>query len=247
MMGPANQHIVFGPFDHQVLGKSIGLNLFSGSDAICRNGCAFCHLNRQGANLPLPEPYEIVEQLIEFLQIKGDEVAPFDSIIVTGGGDPTLHPKFEEIIKDVLLVRDLISTETRIGVFTNGKGLQKPKVIESLQRIDLCILKVDPGHQSSLEERQMDVEMASNIADLTSLRTKLILQSCLTESEGDELSEANSYEKVVSAIGMFKPKKAFLCSSQKDLASSSVPFLPLNKLEVVQRKLIEQNIRTFIL
>lgn len=246
-MGPANQHIVFGPFDHQVLGKSIGLNLFSQSDAICRNGCAFCHLNQQPSTHPLPEPYEIVEQLIEFLQIKGNESKPLDCIIVTGGGDPTMHPKFEEIIKDVILVRDLISTETRIGVFTNGKGLHRPNVIESLQRVDLCILKVDPLQESTQHERLIDVEMASNIADLSSLRTKLILQSCLTENDREEPNVSKSREKEVAAISMFKPKKAFLCSSRKDLSSSNVPFLPLRQLEMVQRKLIEQNIPAFIL
>lgn len=247
-MMPFGKHIVFGSFEHAVLGRCIGLNLFTSAEPICQYDCAFCQLNKAGhASAVAPEPYEVVEQLIEFLQIKGGPTTPIDCIVITGGGDPTIHPKFAEIIKDVILVRDLISTETTIGVFTNGQGLHRPDVVESLHRVDLCVLKVDPSQESSTREQLVDVEMASNIADLSAVRTKLILQSCIVEQDAENKTHSGNWDQEVESIRQFNPKKAFLCSAQKDVESSSIPFLPFEQLEQVKNRLLAENIRTFIL
>lgn len=48
-----------------------------------------------------------------------------DVITFAGNGEPTMHPQFEEIIDDVLKIRDNYAPSAKVSVLTNGTMLKR--------------------------------------------------------------------------------------------------------------------------
>ena len=92
---------------------SINLDLTSA----CNFSCPFCvdsKLINAGKNMALGE----VKKTIDTLRSHG-----LLSVILIGGGEPTLHPDFGEIVRYVK------SRGLQIGIVTNGSRLEKVETI----------------------------------------------------------------------------------------------------------------------
>lgn len=245
-MGIKASDIVFGPFNDLILGKSVGLNLHAGVGGACIHNCAYCNLsvsNQKKPQLSL-EPYQVVESLIAAVEGKEGEKKNLDSIVITGGGNPIDHPKFPEIIKDVMLVRDLIRPETKVVVVTSGHGIERPEVLLALQLVDLCILRFDPvsikGHsaQSHAEFKKYLKRLKGNIAVQACLETTNLL---LEDEVSKEQKGLDSWVQDVVSIGA---RQAYLCAADRDVLDSDVPFFPKKRLSHIVNLLNAQNIRT---
>jgi MoaA/NifB/PqqE/SkfB family radical SAM enzyme len=107
---------------------SINLDLTSA----CNFSCPFCvdsKLINAGKSLTLEE----VKKTIETLHSHG-----LLSVILIGGGEPTLHRDFEEI------VRYIKSKRLQIGIVTNGSRLEKIEtIVEALQEKDWVRISID--------------------------------------------------------------------------------------------------------
>jgi wyosine [tRNA(Phe)-imidazoG37] synthetase (radical SAM superfamily) len=112
---------IFGPI-------SINLDLTSA----CNFSCPFCvdsKLINTGKSLTLGE----IKKTIDTLHSQG-----LLSVILVGGGEPTLHKDFEEI------VRYIKSKRLQVGVVTNGSRLEKVEaVVEELKEKDWIRISID--------------------------------------------------------------------------------------------------------
>src|SRR4030066_1791103 len=107
---------------------SINLDLTSA----CNFSCPFCvdsRLINAGRSLTVEE----VKKTIDTLHSHG-----LLSVILIGGGEPTLHKDFEEI------VRTIKSKRIQIGIVTNGSRLEKIEaVVEELKEKDWIRISID--------------------------------------------------------------------------------------------------------
>lgn len=210
------------------------------------HSCANCNLSVSNSETPLQnlEPYEVVESLIAAAEGKEGEKKNLDSIVITGGGNPIDHPKFSEIIKDVMLVRDLIRPETKVVVVTSGDGVERPEVLLALQLVDLCILRFDPVSIKEHSE-QSHTEFKKN---LKRLKGNIAVQACLETSDSslkaelmNEQKRLDSWVQDVVSVGA---RQTYLCSADRDVLDSNVPFFPKKRLGHIVNLLNAQNIRT---
>jgi wyosine [tRNA(Phe)-imidazoG37] synthetase (radical SAM superfamily) len=150
------EELIIGPVNSRRLGVSLGINLLPLDAKLCNFDCVYCECgwtkNDQHKGIVFPENHEVVNALIEKIKSLSEGEKMIDSITFAGNGEPTLHPQFLEIIRDVVLVRDLMLPNTKISVLTNATALHKPDVMEALMMVDKRILKLDAGTNESLQK-----------------------------------------------------------------------------------------------
>ena len=141
--------IVYGPLCSRRRGFSLGINLFPGP-SICSFNCIYCF--RGGAQRHLAsieedeaglDPDRVVNALHYALQRLGSDAEKLQAIDFSGNGEPTLHPRFAEIVKGV---REYIEAEelgVSLGLFTNSSRLCSPAVREALPHLDHVEAKLD--------------------------------------------------------------------------------------------------------
>lgn len=97
----------------------------------CNRGCFYCHNEGQDKNWDNATMIskEVVKEVL-------DEVEIACSTVIISGGEPTLHPQFEEIVQMIADCHPL-----SIHLVTNGK---KPETLEkALPYVDIVKLHVD--------------------------------------------------------------------------------------------------------
>jgi wyosine [tRNA(Phe)-imidazoG37] synthetase (radical SAM superfamily) len=132
---------------HDVLGSDRGLPIFSPISinldltSACNFSCPFCvdsKLINAGRNLTLEE----VKKTIHTLYTHG-----LLSVILIGGGEPTLHKDFGEI------VRYIKSKRLQIGIVTNGSRLEKIEaVVGELREKDWIRISIDAAGEEVFQD-----------------------------------------------------------------------------------------------
>lgn len=128
---------VFGPIHSRRLGISLGLNLLPEGGKVCSFDCIYCECgfnkdNRQNTKLPTREKVKkVLEQKLKKMTEEG--ISP-DVFTFAGNGEPTSHPDFEEIVDDVIQLRNKYFPKAKISVLSNSTFLAKPNVFRALKK-----------------------------------------------------------------------------------------------------------------
>lgn len=137
---------VFGPIHSRRLGISLGINLLPEDGKLCTFDCVYCECGFNKDHRPkkgFPSREEVREALEKKLkEMKSDGIAP-DVLTFAGNGEPTIHPRFADIIDDTCKLRDDYFPNAKISVLTNSTQILKQDVFEALRKVDNNILKLD--------------------------------------------------------------------------------------------------------
>jgi wyosine [tRNA(Phe)-imidazoG37] synthetase (radical SAM superfamily) len=125
--GEAAEFPKFGPL-------SVNLDLTTACNFSCPH-CVDSRLLNTGDYLDL----ETIKKSIETLQKNG-----LRSVILIGGGEPTIHKNFDEI------VRFICGRGLQVGIVTNGSRLDKVvSVVDELKEGDWLRISIDAGKEST--------------------------------------------------------------------------------------------------
>ncbi len=145
---------VFGPVISRRLGVSLGINLLPATGKVCTFDCIYCEcgLNAQRkTEEKLPSVELVVSELEATLEkMKAQGQLP-DVITFAGNGEPTAHPRFAEIIEEVLKLRDRFVPNAQLSVLSNGTQVHKPMVFNALKKVENNILKLDTVSEDYIE------------------------------------------------------------------------------------------------
>lgn len=137
---------IFGPIHSRRLGISLGINLLPGDGKVCTFDCIYCECgfnSEHRSRTPLPTREEVAEALERQLIKMRDENTPPDVFTFAGNGEPTLHPRFAEIIDDTIALRNRYFPQAKVSVLSNSTMILRNDVFEALKRVDNNILKLD--------------------------------------------------------------------------------------------------------
>jgi MoaA/NifB/PqqE/SkfB family radical SAM enzyme len=140
---------------------SINLDLATACNFDCTH-CIDAFIKSKGEKLI---PFEKVKAVIDYWTARG-----LKSIIVIGGGEPTVHPDFEEAI---LYIK---SKKLQLGIVSNGSKMEKiARIAPLLGRKDWVRLSLDAGTDETfrkIHKPRGNVNYDKILADVKAVRKK---------------------------------------------------------------------------
>ncbi len=236
--------IIFGPVKSRRLGVSLGINLLPRDTKICSFDCIYCECGRNPRKYPekpkLPSREEVKKKLEEtLLRMEADSQLP-DVITFAGNGEPTMHPKFAEIIDDTLVLRERYAPEARIAVLSNANTLHKKSVFEALRKVEDNIQKLDSAFENTitlLNCPQGNFSLPKIVGQLAAFKGKVIIQTLFARGSYKGEIIDNTTEKEVSAwlelLKKIKPMQVMVYTIARDTPVGTlekVPLADLNKI-----------------
>jgi Fe-S oxidoreductases len=219
--------IVFGPVHSRRLGVSLGINLLPPDGKLCLFDCIYCECglneNRR-THTHIPTREVVREALRDKLEkMKADGVAP-DVITFAGNGEPTVHPRFEEIIDDTIALRDSMFPDAKVAVLSGATMIGKESVFRALNKVDDNILKFDSVLDSRIKELNAPVSPDFNFAWLMEhfcrFKGNLMIQTMFLEGEYNGKSVANTTEEEISgwveALKKINPKQVMIYTIDRE-------------------------------
>lgn len=199
--------IIFGPIHSRRLGISLGVNLLPTDGKICSFDCLYCEAgyNAQGQGTSgIPSKEAVKKALLLKLKAMKEAGESLDVITFSGNGEPTLHPQFNPIVRDVILLRDRYYPQAKVSVLSNSTMLSREKVVKALKLVDNNILKLDSAIAHTLRaiNRPISdgVQPDGVIADLAKFDGKCIVQTLFVRGEHEGKRFDNTTDEEVAAL-----------------------------------------------
>lgn len=247
--------IVFGPLKSRRLGVSLGINLLPLDSKLCNYDCIYCECGwtdlKSIHKVNFPNREEVRKALGESLiRLKAENTIP-DSITFAGNGEPTMHPEFEEIIADTILLRNTYFPQSKISVLSNAMMLNNKKVVEALKNIDSRILKLDSGTEEmyQLINKPIAKRTLRWIVDhLIDFKGKLTIQSLFLKGEYNGKKIDNTTDKEVNEwlklLKEINPEMVMLYSIDRVTPAEALEKIPQEELFRIAEKVNQLGIPT---
>ncbi len=221
--------VIYGPVDSRRLGRSLGINLMPAGRKVCSFDCLYCHYGRTDLKTVepeaglLPSPEKVLEEVERALH----EYEALDYLTFSGNGEPTLHPHFAEVAREVRRLRDHIRPELRLAVLSNSSTAWNPSVREALEEIDMPIMKLDAGDEETfarLNRPAAKVNLEAIIAGLRGM-PKVIIQSVIIDGSPQNL-RGEPHRAWLEALVWIRPEAIQIYSTDRPVAEPGVQRVP---------------------
>lgn len=215
-----NNHFVYLVISSRARGLSLGINV--NPDKYCNFDCVYCEVDRRLPSSAAKMDVELMaaelRRTIAFVQ-QGrlrelpafhnlpDELLQLRHVALSGDGEPTLAPNFDEVVQAAIGVRALGGFPFfKVVLITNGSGLDQPAVQAGLDHFtnsDEVWIKLDGGTQEFLNKvNQPKITLEKCLANILFLARQrpVVIQSMFAMCNGEE----PSYSDVRQYAGRLK-------------------------------------------
>ncbi len=160
-----------------------------------------------------------------------------ETILVSGNGEPTLHPLFLQLTKNLISKRaELTSstnqfaglklTTTRTVCITNGDRLDERDIVDALNLFDECIVKLDAGTEKGFKKINRPLSRSSLEKILLGARSLDNLSIQTTVAGGDfSLTQAPQLEEWIEVLAMLNPAKVYLVKATGACSNPALQFV----------------------
>ncbi len=246
--------IIFGPIKSRRLGVSLGINLLPTDYKFCTFNCVYCECGwtlKADKKIKLPAQEEVKIALEEVLQDYSENGKSIDSITFAGNGEPTIHPKFAEVIEDTIELRNLYMPNAQISVLSNASQLNKTKVTDALKKVDKNILKLDAGTEKTyqlINQAQSHLKFDKIIDYLKSFQGNIIIQTLFLKGSYQGQAFDNTTKEEVSAwlklVKEINPQSVMLYPIDRDTPAEDLEKIDAAVLQEIANKVHDLGIQT---
>lgn len=226
--------IVYGPVVSRRFGRTFGINILPAGRKHCSFNCVYCQLGwTDRGYLPKRTEYPSVREIEEALRaslLMPEWRERPACLVISGNGEPTLHPDFEGAVQAIARFRDRELPGTPLISFTCGSELGKDSVMRALRLCGECHVKFDAdAKRVDLPPRELDL---NELLDRASTLENLVIQSCFTSGAID-----NSRESAVSqwaeALAKMRPRRVDIYTIERATAAPGLKALALGRLREI--------------
>lgn len=211
---------VYAVVSSRARGLTVGVNM--NPNQACNYNCPYCEVVRT------PEKAEtkldlkaLTRELIHVVALaqcgRMGELKPFSAapaellalkeVALSGDGEPSLVSNFDEIVKEVLVIRHLLSP-FKVVVITNGAGLHRPTVQRGIERLapeDEIWIKLDAGTEAFMRKiNGPGASLETTLRNILTIgqRRPVVIQSlfCILEDEAPSEEEITAYIKCLTDL-----------------------------------------------
>jgi len=139
--------VIYGPVDSRRLGRSLGINILPTSYKLCAFDCIYCQYGRTKVLTAKTEErcFPTVEVVLFKVEEALRQVPDLNYVTFSGNGEPTLHPRFDELVEGVVHLRDKLRPEVKSAILSNSALAWGEDIREALAKLDMRIMKLDAG------------------------------------------------------------------------------------------------------
>ena len=232
--------IIFGPVRSRRLGLSLGVNLLPLECKLCSFNCIYCECGwtEKGHKAAFNKREDVARLLADklFEMVNADN-AP-DVITFAGNGEPTMHPRFEEVIDDTLALRDELCPGAKVSVLSNATQLHREEVCRALSRVDNNILKLDSAFDATVRRMNNPQSPAYSVRDtverMKRFGGRMILQTMFLRGECGGATIDNTTEEEVAAwlalADEIRPRQVMVYSLDRDTPCQTLEKVPREEL-----------------
>ncbi len=201
--------LTYGPIASKRLGKSLGINLSGTKRKLCNYNCVYCFYGKTSGS-PESEEYPAADDVISAVEDFLISDIEADWLTFSGNGEPTIHPDFSTIVREVRRLVEKERPGLRIALLTNGSTVSDETVVGALKFIDFPILKLDVGDQESLLHINRPLVSGIRIEELIeglhriSVEGRLTIQSVMFDGRPTN-TRGDVYHLWLEAIDYIRP------------------------------------------
>jgi len=160
-----------------------------------------------------------------------------DSITFSGNGEPTLHPHFDRIIDNLIVLRDQYYPETAITCLSNATQLTNNNVLKALQKIENPILKLDAVTEPLfhiINKPIVPISVEEIIEQLQQLNGNFILQTLFFKGNIEGQYFNNAAEPHLSlwmnVVKQLHPRKVMIYSLDRNTPAQGLERISIEEL-----------------
>lgn len=237
--------IVYGPIRSRRLGIDLGINPLGPWRKWCSFDCPYCqdgwtvvHELAEDPERETPTVETIAAAVESRLLELQHEGVRLDAISLVGNGEPTVHPRFPEVVDAVLALRDRLAPGAKVGVLSNATTLLRPEIREALMRLDVRCMKLDAGDPETFKAVNkpapgITFEM---IVEGLRLLPEKILQSMFVNGSLDN-TRPEQIDKWIETVAGVRPTEVQVYSLARRPADRTLKPVPQERLEEIARQL----------
>lgn len=227
---------------HSAFGRTIVVNIL-GEIKVCNFDCVYCSLgpsqiriSRLKQDVTFPSIEEVLTEVGRALGQAAQAGESIDTILISGNGEPTLHPLFPQFTKELIKRRSELASSTnifgakgflatKITCLTNGDSMSDRNIHDALNLYDECIVKIDVGTEKAFKKINRPLSRSNLEKVILGARTlqNLSIQSTVTASELS-LTHSDQLDEWIEVIAMLNPKKIYLQRAQSPCADPGLTF-----------------------
>jgi len=241
--------VTYGPVKSRRLGSSLGVNILPFGVKVCSFNCNYCQCGwttdtvdpEALAKYTFPTAREVGDGLrktLEGLKAKGETL---DCITLAGNGEPTLHPDFLKVVREILSVRDEVMPGVRVDILSNAAHLDRADVVEGLNLLDARYMKLDAGNEGQFLNMNSPVTEIG-IWDVVKQLPKLkdfTIQAMFTHGRRDNTDE-KSVVDWINTVKRVKPKSVQIYSVDRFPADKKITKVERELLDEIAQALTQQ-------
>lgn len=160
-----------------------------------------------------------------------------DDIVLSGNGEPTLHPDFVEIAGSVLSIRDQFPPRVPVVCLTNGSTLAEKKILDTLQLFDECCVKLDAGcDKIDLPHQGFRLDL---ILPIMKNIENLVIQSCFMKGGLSNVTP-EQIDEWLGWMSRLYPKRVDLYTIARDTPAKNIEPVEKSVLEKIAARLKHQ-------
>lgn len=200
-----------------IFGNTIELNLL-GSQKLCSFDCPYCNLGpttvrmthiKKEVEFPLAK--DIDRALRDQLKKCLNQTGQVETILISGNGEPTLHPDYDNIVNLILDARKELARDAKIVLLTNGAQFKTNKIINATNKLDESIIKLDAGNDKTFKSTNAPLIRAdlSRISSGARNLKNVTIQSLFFAGEKTNAS-SQEVDDWIELVGVIKPTRIMI-------------------------------------
>jgi wyosine [tRNA(Phe)-imidazoG37] synthetase (radical SAM superfamily) len=178
------REIAYGPFRSAQFGIAIGVNILPADVKICSFNCPSCQYGWTRVGLagteprvPRPPPAAFVAGVTGALDDAKENGEAISRLLLAAPGEPTLHPRFEDIVLGLLSLRDEVAPGHRL--LSCPTPAPWPPVRRALRQVDERYMQLDAGDDQTLRAvAGVPVSVRPIVEHLRDLENVIIRRLC---------------------------------------------------------------------
>ena len=243
---------IFGPVNSRRLGISLGINLLPGDGKWCSFDCVYCEcgLNKDHKpKLPLPTLEEVAEKLEHKLREMKEKGERLDVITFSGNGEPTMHPKFPQVIDIVITLRNEYFPDAKVSVLSNSTQVHREEIRQALLKADNAIMKLDTSNKEYIhlvDQPNEAYNMDTVIESLEKMNGKAIVQTIFMKGKikaknGNSVSADNCRDEYImpyiEALKKINPRKVMIYTLDREWPTEGLEKADKGTMDAIAEKI----------